>query len=73
MPSINDITEYAAILTNKFARHFNLTERQAINYVERYGATQLIQQQYGVLHTLSFDDAIESIAAYCKRKGGNLG
>jgi hypothetical protein len=47
-----------------------LTDRQAANYIERYGALSLFHDNYDVMHTLSFEDNIESIAAYCQRQGG---
>ena len=72
MYSINDITEYTVLLIRKFAQHFGLTDKQAANYMERYGALSLFHNNYGVMHTLSFEDNIESIAAYCHRHGGEL-
>ena len=72
MYSIRDITEYAVLLIRKFAKRFELTDRQAANYIERYGALHLLYSHYDIMHTLSFEDNIESIAAYCHRKGGNL-
>lgn len=67
-----DITEYTVLLIRKFARRYGLTDRQAVNYIEQYGAFELLYSHYGIMHTLSFEDNIESIAAYCHRKGGHL-
>ncbi len=72
MYPISDITEYTVLLIRKFAQHFGLTDRQAANYIERYGAMTLLYTHYNVMHTLSFDDNIESIATYCRRNGGAL-
>ncbi|MGM9809977.1 MAG: DUF3791 domain-containing protein [Paludibacteraceae bacterium] len=72
MYSTNDITEYTVLLIRKFAQRFGLTDKQAANYMERYGALTLFHNNYGVMHTLSFEDNIESIAAYCHRQGGAL-
>ena len=72
MYSINDITEYTVLLIHKFAQHFGLTDREAANYIERYGALSLLYGNYGIMHTLSFEDNIESITAYCHRQGGTL-
>lgn len=72
MYSINDITEYTVLLIRKFAQHFGLTDKQAANYIERYGAMSLFHDNYGIMHTLSFEDNVESIAAYCHRQGGAL-
>ncbi len=72
MYSINDITEYTVLLIRKFAQRFGLTDKQAANYMERYGALSLFHNNYGIMHTLSFEDNVESIAAYCHRQGGTL-
>ncbi len=72
MYTTNDITEYTVLLINKFAKRFGLTEQQATNYIEQYNAMSLLQANYGIMHTLSFDDNVESLAAYCRRQGGTL-
>ncbi len=72
MYSINDITEYTVLLIRKFAQRFGLTDRQAANYIERYGAMGLLRTHYDIMHTLSFEDNIESLTTYCHRKGGTL-
>ena len=72
MYTTNDITEYTVLLINKFAQRFGLTEQQAANYIEQYNAMSLLQTNYGIMHTLSFDDNVESLAAYCRRQGGTL-
>ena len=72
MYSINDITEFTVLLIRKFAQRFGLTDRQAANYIERYDAMSLLRTHYDVMHTLSFDDNVESLTAYCHRKGGAL-
>ncbi|MBP5456633.1 MAG: DUF3791 domain-containing protein [Paludibacteraceae bacterium] len=72
MYDINDITEFTVILIHKFAQRFGITDRQAANYIEQYGALALLQSHYDIMHTLSFEDNVESIAAFCNRKGGTL-
>ena len=72
MYSINDITEYTVLLIRKFAQRFGLTDRQAVNYIERYDAMRLLFSHYDVMHTLSFEDNVDSLVAYCHRKGGAL-
>lgn len=72
MYSTKDITEFIVLLIRKFAQRFGLTDREAVNYIERYDAMNLLSEHYDVMHTLSFEDNIESIATYCHRKGGLL-
>lgn len=61
MYSIKDITEYTVLLIRAFAKHFGLTDKQAANYLERYGALTQLYNHYTIMHTLSFEDNVESI------------
>ena len=56
----------------EFARKFGLGERQAHNYMRRFKGMEYLSDYYDVLHTQSFDDAIESMAIICQRNGGQL-
>ena len=31
-----------------------------------------VEQHYGIMHTLDFDEAVDSVAAYCRKNGGKL-
>ena len=31
-----------------------------------------IEKNYGIIHTLDFNEAVESVAGYCRRFGGEL-
>ena len=31
-----------------------------------------MEQHYGIMHTLDFDEAVDSVAAYCRKNGGKL-
>ena len=70
--SIRDIIEYIIVLVNKFAKRFGLTEKQAYRYIRVHKGIAFIEDNYGVMHTLSFDDAVEGVALYCRRTGGVL-
>jgi len=68
----SDKIQYLVALISEFAQHYKLTPTQAERYISRYGAIELCDKHYGIMHTLSWRDNIESIATYCRRKGGNL-
>ncbi len=72
MYSVGDIAEYVVALIASFAKRFNMTEVQAYRYLSRYGAIHVAHEYYDVMHTQSFDDMVESLASYCRRKGGTL-
>ena len=60
------------MLISEFAKRFALTPRQAYRYISRYGGIQLIEKHYGIMHTLTFDDVVDSLASYCANQGGAL-
>ena len=69
---IRDIIEYTIALVNEFAKRFGLTEKQAYRYIRMYQGVAFVEQHYGIMHTLDFDEAVDSVAAYCRKNGGKL-
>jgi hypothetical protein len=72
MFSIKDISEYIVALIAAFAKHYSMTDAEAYRYLHRYGAIKVAYDFYDVMHTQSFDDMVQSMTSYCRRKGGNL-
>ena len=70
--NIRDIIEYIIALVNEFAKRFGLTEKQAYRYIRMYQGVAFVEQHYGIMHTLDFDEAVDSVAAYCRKNGGEL-
>lgn len=70
--SVRDIFEYIIALVNEFAKQFGLTDKQAFNYIHNHKGVAFIEQNYGIIHTLDFAEAIDSVATYCRRSGGVL-
>jgi hypothetical protein len=64
--------EYIVALVNEFAKRFDLTEKQAYRYIRIHSGIAFVEQNYGIIHTLGFDEAVDSVAVYCRRKGGLL-
>lgn len=69
---LTDKIEYIVLLVAEFARRCKITEQQAYAYLKRYEALNLCDKHYGIMHTLSVEDNINSLATYCKSKGGEL-
>lgn len=67
-----DITEYLVVFVAEFAKRFGLKLTQSFNYLNQYGAMLLLEEQYGYVHTQSFESIIDEVSDYCQRKGGNL-
>lgn len=72
MFTIRDITEYIVALIAAFASHYSVTEAEAYRYLSRYGAIKVAHDYYDVMHTQPLGDMVQSMAIYCKRKGGTL-
>lgn len=69
---LRDKAEYLMSLIAHFAERNGLTVMQAYRYCKRFGAINLVDEHYEIMHTLSFPEALESITIYMQRKGGSL-
>ena len=45
---------------------------EAYRYLSRYGALALCDKHYGIMHTLSLEENLQTLRDYCHRKGGTL-
>ncbi|MBP5562606.1 MAG: DUF3791 domain-containing protein [Bacteroidales bacterium] len=70
--AILDKIEYLVLLVAVFATRSNISEAEAYRYLNRYGALALCDKHYGIMHTLSLDENIQTLQAYCQKKGGTL-
>lgn len=70
--SVLDKIEYIILLVAAFASRSNMSESQAYRYLNQYGALALCDKHYGIMHTLSLEENIETLKNYCQRKGGKL-
>ena len=67
-----DIMEYIIALVNEFAKKFNLSDKQAFNYIRNHQGVTFIEDNYGIIHTLDFQEVVESVALFCRKTGGLL-
>lgn len=70
--SEKDKIEFTVSLVSDFAKKHSLTTTQAFKYLDRFNAIAMIEQHYGIMHTLPFADVIDDLALYCKNQGGTL-
>ena len=66
--SVVNKIEYLVLLVAAFATRCNVTEAQAYRYLSQYGALALCDKHYNIMHTLSLDENIETLQAYCQKK-----
>ena len=64
--------EYIVLLVAAFAAHSKVSEAKAYRYLSQYGALALCDKHYGIMHTLSLEENIQTLQSYCQRKGGSL-
>ena len=64
--------QYLILLVAAFADRSKVTEAQAYRYLSQYGALALCDKHYGIMHTLSLEENLQTLQAYCQKKGGTL-
>ena len=69
---VRDILEYTIAIVSEFASKFNLTEKQAYRYINFHKGLNFIEENYGIIHTLDFNEAVDSDAIFCRKNGGEL-
>ncbi len=64
---IKDRIDYIVMCVSEFAKRFKLTNQQAYAYLRRFSGIELILKHYDIMHTLSLNDAMESLQILCYR------
>ncbi|MCF0237588.1 MAG: DUF3791 domain-containing protein [Sphaerochaetaceae bacterium] len=70
--SLNDKIEYTVFFISEFAKYHKLTKKEAFNYLNSYNAISFINRNYGIAHTLSFEEMIDNVTIFCRHNGGTL-
>ncbi len=63
---------YTVACINEFARRYEITEKEAFNYLYLHGGIEFLKEHYEIEHTLSFDDAVDDLTIICQQKGGEI-
>ena len=64
--------KYTIALIAEFANRFGIGEKQAYNYLSRFKDLAHLFTFYNVIHTQSFDDAVDMMIQVCAHNGGGL-
>ena len=64
--------KYTIALIAEFACRFGIGEKQAYNYLSRFKGLAHLTAYYDVIHTQSFEDAVDAMAQICYNNGGGL-
>ncbi len=66
------VVGYIIACINLFASTFNLTIREATNYLNRYKGIEFLTTHYEVEHLLSLEDTVYDLAMICYNNGGGI-
>lgn len=64
--------EYTIAVIGEFASAHSISTAKAFEYLDKFKGLDFIDRFYDVEHTLSFEDVVEDLTAYCKRQGGQI-
>ena len=67
-----DRINYIVALITEFASTHCISLQQAYLYLNDYKGLDFVERFYDVEHTMSFENVVEDLTAYCKRMGGAL-
>ncbi len=65
-----DAIHYIVMCLGMFARRYNLTKREACNYLSRFKGLDFSIRHYEAEHQLSLEECVEDMAAICQKNGG---
>lgn len=63
---------YVVAVISEFARAYNMTIREASNYLNRYRGIDFLTEHYEAEHLLSLEDSVEDLARVCYNNGGGV-
>ena len=66
----SDVIHYIVMSLGMFARKYNLTKKEACNYLSRFKGLDFSIRNYEAEHQLSLQECVEDMAAICRRNGG---
>lgn len=67
-----NMINYIVACINEFANRFDMSSKEAFNYLNKYSGISFLKEHYEIEHTLGIDNAIEDLVLVCKRNGGHL-
>ena len=63
---------YIVAVISEFAGAYNMTIREASNYLNRYKGLEFLMEHYEAEHQLSLDDSVQDLARVCYNNGGGV-
>ena len=73
VPSMStDVVHYIVMSLGLFARKYNLTRKEACNYLSRFKGLEFSIGNYEAEHQLSLQECVDDMVAICQRNGGEI-
>lgn len=66
------IIGYVVAVISEFAKAYNMTIREASNYLNRYKGVDFLTEHYEAEHLLSMDDCVQDLTLFCYNNGGGV-
>ena len=63
---------YTVACVNEFARKYDLSAKEAFQYLFMFKGIAFLKENYEAEHTLSFDTVLEDLRILCRRNGGTI-
>ncbi len=63
---------YTIACISEFAKRYQIPDKEAFIFLEKYKAIEFLKDCYEAEHTLSFDDAVDDMGRVCLNNGGNI-
>ena len=57
---------------NEFARKYQISSKEAFQYLFKFKGIAFNKENYDVEHTLDFETILEDLGILCKKNGGTL-
>lgn len=68
----SNILKFIIAVISEFAKAYDISQKQAYNYLFRFKGMAHLTEFYNILHTQSFDDNVEALAKVCQLNGGQI-
>jgi hypothetical protein len=63
---------YIIMCIAEFARHKNISEKDAFVYLKKFGGMAFLEEFYDIEHTLSLEDTMGTLTELCQKSGGDI-
>ena len=72
MTELRKEINYVVACVSDFAHKYNISQKEAFEFLYEYKAIQFLKENYDIEHTLSMDEAISDLMMICEKNGGVL-